>query len=106
MTVDRFLSENPDFELVPVREELRRVTADGIVFEGAKCKELNLARRFYPHLSAGEGQFVALMRRARGEDGGKTVLYRGAEFEPTKQESEAVKAFFKENFYEIQTARF
>lgn len=104
MTVDAFLSENPNFELVPVKEELRAVTADGIVFEGAKCKELSLARRFYPHVSAGEGQFVALMKKRGGEQELKTILYKSAEIKPTKQEIETVKAFFKENLYEEPNA--
>ena len=100
MTVDAFLAENPDFELVPVREELRLASSDGIVFEGAKCRELSLARRFYPHVSPGEGQFIALMKKRGGEQNLKTILYKSAETKPTKQEIEIVKAFFKENFYE------
>ena len=105
MTVDAFLSENPDFELVAVRDSLRDATADGIVFEGAKCQSLNLCRRFYPHKSDGEGQFVALMKKRENDDNFKTILYKSTEIQPTKQESEIVKAFFKENLYEPPAAR-
>lgn len=105
MTVDAFLSENPDFELVPVKENLRAATSDGIVFDGARCANLNLTRRFYPHVSAGEGQFIALMKKRENRQNLETILYKSAEIKPTKQESEIVKAFFKDNLYEEPEAR-
>ncbi len=100
MTVDAFLSENPDFELVPVKRELAAVTADGIMFDGAKSQNLNFCRRFYPHLSRGEGQFIALMKKRENESDLNTILYKNAESSPSKQEIEIVKKFFKENLYE------
>ena len=105
MTVDRFLADNPEFELIPVRAALRDATADGIVFEGARCAHLNLCRRFYPHKAEGEGQFVALMQKRANSTNKKTILYNSAEIQPTKQEIEIVKAFFKENLYEPPVAR-
>ena len=51
-----FLKNHSEFSLCPVREELRRATADGL--DG-----LSDARRFYPHLTPGEGQFIALMKK-------------------------------------------
>ncbi len=59
--VEWFLDTHPDFELVKVRENLEKHTSDGINFEGAKY-DMKLTRRFYPHVSAGEGQFIALMK--------------------------------------------
>lgn len=57
-----FLEQNPDFSLIPVSSAIAAVTADGITPEGCPY-DLSLTRRFYPHLSPGEGQFLALLRR-------------------------------------------
>ncbi len=68
MLIDSFLSEHPDFEIVPVKDSVRKATADGIKFEGCKCEDIHFARRFYPHISKGEGQFMAVLHR-KGEEG-------------------------------------
>ncbi len=60
--VDWLLTEHPDFSLIPVAEEIRNITANGVSFEGC-AHDMTLCRRFYPHLSPGEGQFVALLQR-------------------------------------------
>ena len=62
MLVDAFLSEHENFELVPVTDGVRCATADGINFEGC-VHDMTNARRFYPHVSRGEGQFIALMKK-------------------------------------------
>lgn len=62
MTVDKFLKKHPEFELVPVNEDVRNNTVDGIAFDGCGCDNISFARRFYPHKSKGEGQFMALLR--------------------------------------------
>ena len=54
------LDTYPEFTLIPVRGEVAAVTADGISVNG---RDLSLCRRFYPHLSPGEGQFLALLVR-------------------------------------------
>ena len=61
MVVDGFLRAHPEFELLPVKESVRAHTADGIAFDGCYCQNLRHARRFYPHKSRGEGQFMALL---------------------------------------------
>ncbi len=66
--VDWFLTENEDFELVPVNEKVKDATADGISFDGCKTDNIKLCRRFYPHISQGEGQFVALLHKKSGYD--------------------------------------
>ena len=66
MCVDRFLCENPEFELVEVNERIKKFTADGIFFDGCKTENISFCRRFYPHISKGEGQFVALLRKTSG----------------------------------------
>ncbi|MBP3437638.1 MAG: SAM-dependent methyltransferase, partial [Clostridia bacterium] len=64
MTVDAFLSDHPEFFIMPVASALSTITDDGIAFAGAAFpKALPLARRFYPHKAKGEGQFLCLMRK-------------------------------------------
>lgn len=65
MVLDHFLQLHPDFELVPVKESVRIHTDDGILYDGCHCQDLNLARRFYPHKSRGEGQFMAILHDTR-----------------------------------------
>lgn len=66
MCVDRFLQEHSEFELVPVKGQVKNNTADGISFDGCRTENINFCRRFYPHISKGEGQFVALMQKKNG----------------------------------------
>lgn len=61
MTVDSFLSRHEDFELVRVKKEVEDATADGIFFDDCQTENINFARRFYPHKSKGEGQFMAVL---------------------------------------------
>lgn len=80
MTVDNFLSEHPDFEILPVKETVVKVTSDGIHFDGCKCQNIHFARRFYPHKCAGEGQFMAVLHH-KGE---KTVDYKNNKVQNAK----------------------
>ncbi len=70
MTVDNFLKKHPEFELVPVSDRVQKATAEGIQFEGCTCKNIRYARRFYPHLNRGEGQFMALLHNTCEETKG------------------------------------
>ena len=97
-TVAAFLNTHPDFELCEVRPELIHATRDGIG-EG-----MEKTRRFYPHVSEGEGQFIALMKRVSG-DGMSTILYKEETKAPSKDEASAVRKFFTENLTEIPDGR-
>lgn len=66
MTVDSFLQNHPDFEIIEVNEKVAKYTCDGIKFEGCKCENIHFARRFYPHNAKGEGQFMAVLHH-KGE---------------------------------------
>ena len=66
MTVDTFLKSHPNFEIIPVKQEVRDATCDGIEFDGCACENIHFARRFYPHKNSGEGQFMAVLRH-KGE---------------------------------------
>ena len=61
MLIDSFLQKHPEFELVPVKDSVIKCTADGIKFDGCSCENIHYARRFYPHISKGEGQFMAVL---------------------------------------------
>lgn len=69
MAVDAFLSRHPDFSVCAVQDALLTVTRDGVPFVGCEHpSEISKMRRFYPHVSKGEGQFICLMKRAAGEE--------------------------------------
>ncbi len=99
-----FLREHPDFELVPVKDELKAVTADGVSVEGDVDGILHNCRRFYPHVSRGEGQFVALIRRKDAEDT-PTILYKNKARELDKSERATVDAFLKDTLAEPIAAK-
>ena len=61
MLIDSFLQKHPEFELVPVKDSVIKCTADGIKFDGCSCENIHYTRRFYPHISKGEGQFMAVL---------------------------------------------
>ena len=105
MTVDAFLERHPDFELVPVKAELSEITSDGIVFDGALHRELNLCRRFYPHVSRGEGQFVALLKRSEKFSQTQRILYKDSAKPLSKDETRTVEAFFSEALTERPAGR-
>jgi NOL1/NOP2/sun family putative RNA methylase len=65
MVVDHLLSKYSYFSLEPVNEAVRAHTDDGIAFDGCHCQNLSDARRFYPHRSRGEGQFMAVLHDTR-----------------------------------------
>ena len=90
--VRSFLLHHGDFSLVPVCDELITVTRDGI------GDDMKLARRFYPHVSEGEGQFLALMKRNENIDVSSSILYKTKEKPLTKQEYAVVDKFFNDCF--------
>lgn len=62
-TVAAFLHTHPDFSLCEVPQAVRDVTAPGVQPPQGGLIHPEYCRRFYPHLAAGEGQFMALLRR-------------------------------------------
>ncbi len=67
MIIDELLQKHPEFEIIPVKKSVADFTADGIHFDGCKCGNINYARRFYPHISKGEGQFMAVLHNKNVE---------------------------------------
>ena len=97
MIIDEFLCDHPEFEIVPVKAALAEKTAPGIAFEGARTQNLHYARRFYPHKSEGEGQFVALLKKNGSNAKKQTILYKDTAVEPKREEKAAIEKFFSEN---------
>ena len=94
-TVSTFLAAHPDFRLLPCHPSVVACTEDGIDVTGGDRSDLTLCRRFYPHVSRGEGQFVALLQRDGDEtDAKKTV--RDAFLPLDKRETLVVQDFLKE----------
>ncbi len=100
MQIDEFLATHSDFSLVPVKEALALNTKDGVAFDGARSKELKLCRRFYPHVSKGEGQFFALLKRDGSSNG--NFCYKDGSQELSKKEKETVEHFLSKTLREYK----
>lgn len=92
--VAEFLERHPDFTLHRVKDKLEEATRDGINIRGI---DMSNARRFYPHASAGEGQFVALMKKAGESPKKTTFVYKDSTKPLDKKEREIVSRFFSES---------
>lgn len=104
MVVDAFLKNHPDFKLVKVNAALQDCTSDGVRFEDCTTENIEYCRRFYPHLSRGEGQFIALMKRDAGDGQGEKIRYKDASRPIRGAELDAVRRFFRENMTRDRSA--
>ena len=94
--IDAFLEENPSFSVCEVCDDVKDITADGIAFSGCKHPEaLKKARRFYPHLQPGEGQFMCLLQKNGGEESPR-ILYESPKSTLSNEDKIVVEKFFKE----------
>ena len=98
--VENFITENPDFKLIKVKDELIRKTRPAIERFANGVENIEYARRFYPHVSDGEGQFLALMQRSKNPNVKQRILYKDEAKALSKQESAIVSSFFKETLNE------
>lgn len=105
MVVDDFLDSHKEFYITPIKEELYSATCDGIVPEGSKNHDLKMARRFYPHKSPGEGQFIALLKKQAKEQKKQTILYKEAALPLSKSDEAVVNKFLKDIFFEVPHGR-
>ncbi|MBO5102131.1 MAG: RsmB/NOP family class I SAM-dependent RNA methyltransferase, partial [Clostridia bacterium] len=96
--IGKFLDGHGDFRLLPVSDGLIRATAPGITPKGYEGHPFHLTRRFYPHISYGEGQFIALMQRDENTAILPTILYKEVAKSPSKEETAIVNKFFDEAF--------
>lgn len=96
--IDRFWAENENFELMSVDEKVVNATADGIFFDGCQTENIVRCRRFYPHIAKGEGQFLALMKKADGTDFKK--MPQSALCEISKSEQKIIFDFLDETLFD------
>ena len=89
-TVRVFLENHPEFSLCPVDEKIKNATAKGL--DG-----MEETRRFYPHITKGEGQFIALMKKDENTGNMPTILYKESVKQPSKEEIAVVKKFISDN---------
>lgn len=67
--IDRFLGQRPDYQVEPVSLPGAAPGRPDWVEGDPPRPELAGAARFWPHRVAGEGHFIALLRRTGGEEG-------------------------------------
>ena len=101
--VCNILDSHPELELCPVKDEVVAVTRDGIAIGGRE--ELKLTRRFYPHVCAGEGQYVAVFKKRENPDFVPTILYKDGAKPVSKEEERTTREFLKSNFSPIPKGR-
>lgn len=95
--VDAFLEAHPEFTVCEVNEAVKRVTANGVAFRDANHPEaLVRARRFYPHIQAGEGQFMCLLQKRSDHSEREAITYRPSIAALSKEEERVVDAFLKD----------
>ena len=100
-----FLSGNPDFYLVKVKDEIIDHTRPAIRRYAENVENIEYARRFYPHVSDGEGQFLALMQRSANISIKQRILYKDEAKPLSKQESTIISSFFKDTLDSIPEGR-
>ncbi len=88
-----FLRTHPDYTLVKTKDEILPYTAAGVFLPDAEDIPLHYCRRFYPQISKGEGQFVALMQRKTSDL--PTILYKDASEPLKKDEAKVAEDFIK-----------
>ncbi len=90
--ISKFLEENPEFSLVDVNKNIKDITVDGIALYGNN--DLKKCRRFYPHVSRGEGQFMAVLKR----DGAAISNNKNFSLKsPTLREQKIIDEFINKN---------
>lgn len=105
MQADDFLSRHPEFELIPVSTAVQDATVGGYLFEGCKHESIALTRRFYPHVSKGEGQFIALFRKAKSVSESKKDRYQSPLTKPTDLEKKILSDFIKKTLDDFDMSR-
>jgi NOL1/NOP2/fmu family ribosome biogenesis protein len=63
------------------------------------------ARRFYPHIAPGEGQFIALMKKDENSSDLPSLLYKEKLSPPSKEEIRVVEKFFSDVFLSAPKGR-
>ena len=105
MQTNAFLLRHPEFELIPVSEDVEKATAPGYLFDGCENESIILTRRFYPHISKGEGQYIALFRKTQGTTDTKKDKYKSPLIKPTDLEMKIFSDFIKKTVDNFDLAK-
>ena len=100
--VGAFLLSHPEFSPIELPDKIKAVTAEPILKSKA-AENAKYARRFYPHVSKGEGQFLALLQKNATLL--TTKVCKNASKPLSKAELAIVKDFFKSNLLQEPSAR-
>ncbi len=100
-----FIEKHGDFTLVPVHERLLPHTAPAIDVSGRHPEIQTAARRFYPHICKGEGQFVAVMKRKAHSTEPRGFLYKDCTLPPSREQARIAEEFFASNLVERPRGR-
>lgn len=101
--VAQFLASHPAFTLCDVPEAIRDASRPGCRLPDHPDLPLEKTRRFYPHVSPGEGQFLALMQNTA--DGcAEAPAFRDASLPLSKDEAATVSAFLKDTLDSMPSA--
>ena len=84
-----YLMQKYDMTLLSPGKEVMDATAPGLMTEG---KDLSWARRFYPFLAKGEGQFFAILKR----EGEKLYSVKSIPAKISQNETKPIRAFWNE----------
>ena len=88
--VASFLEKHPEFQLIAVCETVKNHTANGVL-------GLDQCRRFYPHLSKGEGQFAAVLKDTTPPTDSAPISPKKKKAAPPAKIPTVVTDFMKEN---------
>lgn len=102
LQIDRFLCDHPEFSLCPVSPDIVNITANGVNFTGLS-HDMRACRRFYPHLSPGEGQFIALLEKS--PDAAAATPRADTAHPLGKKEAETVRVFLQETLHTPPSGR-
>ena len=94
--VSYFLKNHTDFSLIKPNDKVCDVTTPG-VSQYCDGFDPSYVRRFYPHVSRGEGQFFALFKKEGNIAPTTEFGYKDGSRELNKQEKMAVKDFLDQN---------
>ena len=100
--IDSFLNEYPAFSPVELNDRIKGATSPSVATQ-THLSGARFARRFYPHISNGEGQFLAILRK--NSSFLPTKICKDNTKPLSKDEAKAVSDFIKSTFIKVPDAR-